>query len=572
MNKSISLTLAVILVLFYIGFALSKKVSPPMRAEDRRTDIYRGRLIMACSPDWSVINADSLGKTMPPLPGSGSHHWDIHSRHDSAQLFFDQGMNLYYGFHIIESMASFIKAAQFDPENPMIHWGKALAYGPNINDMEYLATPEALESARRAATFSTRADSIGQSLIEAIQVRYSEKSTISRTRLNEAYASAMKKVYDRYGNRADVAALYADALMLLHPWKYWKKTGQPEPWTPEIIRVLEKTLASDPEHPGANHYYIHMVEASPDPGKALASADRLPSLMPGAAHMVHMPSHIYIRTGYYQKGVNVNTQSQVSYQNYLNLYPDVANNAPLYLLHNLHMKAACAMMLSSYSLSRNAAQELISNIDTSFLSMAAPLGNFAQYMYMTPLMVNVRYEKWDDILNSPAPDKKQVFAYSLYLWGKGMAQVSRNYKTDDAKKTLAQLRQWIKKADMQVVLPPFNKPSDQMKVGEWMLAGLIAEKDGLDIQATDAFNKAVAAEDNLVYNEPSDWLLPARYWQAMYCFRKHDLNNAEKIIKEDLRINPRNFHSLTLLSEIYSMTNRYKEMEETGQMIKESAY
>lgn len=571
MQKRILLASGLIFVIFCIGYAVSRENRRTTGITNRES-VYKGRIVMACSPDWSLLDTDSLGKSMVPLPGTGLHHWDIQTASDSAQFYFDQGIRLYYGFHIIESMASFVKAQSFDPENPMIHWARALAFGPNINDIEYQATPDALAEARKAKAGIDRVDSVGNSLINAMLVRYSADSSISRTKLNEAYAAEMKKVYDRYGNKPDVATLYADALMLLHPWKYWKKNGQPETWTPEIVQVLEKTLAVNPDHPGANHYYIHMVEASKEPGKALASADRLPSLMPGVSHMVHMPSHIYIRTGYYQKGINVNTQAVQAYQTYLNLYPDVVQNSPLYEMHNLHMKAACALMLSSYEFSASTAQELAMSIDTSYLSLPAPLGNFVQYLYMTPLMADVKFGKWDELLKSTVPAKKHTFAYALYLWGKGMAQVSKEFSNSEAKKTVTLLREYMKKPPMQVVMYPFNKPVEQITVGERILTGLIADKDNLNRQAEEAFKQAVAAEDKLIYNEPSDWLLPARYWLAMHYFTEKDLTAAEKVLQEDLRINPRNYQSMNLLSEIYTMTNRFSEAEDLNMQIKESAY
>lgn len=570
MKKTVLLFAPCLALLIAAGWQINDKVSDENLVVSRSA-VYAGRMPIACSPDWSLLNEDSLGMQLPPLPGWGRHHWDIKANHDSAQFYFDQGINLYFGFHIIESMASFSKAATFDSENPMIYWGKALAYGPNINDVEYQAAPEALDNALKAVQHSSKADAAGKALIHAMAVRYSKNARISRTKLNADYAGEMKKVYDKYGQLPDVATLYADALMLQHPWQYWKKDGSPEAWTPEIVRILEKTLQRDPEHPGSNHYYIHMVEASPDPARAMASADRLVSLMPGVAHMVHMPSHIYIRTGHYQKGINVNVQAFDAYQTYKTLYPGVQQNAALYLIHNQHMKAACALMLSDYAFAAKAAEELESGIDTSFLSLPAPYGNYAQYLYMTPLFAKVWFGRWQEINESPEPSKKHVFAQALHLFGRGMAQVAGITTLEQAKKSLFSLKKLTLHPSLQVKMYPFNKPSEQLKVAEWILSASIAAKEGRLTEAAGSWQKAIKAEDMLIYNEPKDWLLPARYFAAKHYFSLKEYNKAEGLLKQDLAINPGNALSLSLLGEIYSLTERWKEMEMINQQMKESA-
>ena len=204
---------------------------------------------------------------------------------------------MYYAFHIIEAMGSFKKAELFDNSNALIYWAQALAYGPNINDFAYASNSDAVAAAEKAKQLSANASNKEKGLIDAMLARYSNDSAIGRKTLNQLYATPMKKNYDRFKNDGDISALYADALMLQHPWEYWQHDGKAQPWTPEIVLVLENVLKLHPNHPGANHYYIHTMEASPDPGKALPSADRLGTMMPDVSHMVHMPSHIYIRTG-----------------------------------------------------------------------------------------------------------------------------------------------------------------------------------------------------------------------------------------------------------------------------------
>jgi hypothetical protein len=250
--------------------------------------------IIRCSPDWNELKEWIEEVNIPPIPGAGSYKWKISTKNDSAQFYFNQGINMYYSFHIIESMASFKKASQFDPGCAMLEWAQALAYGPNINDLGYAASPDALVAVGRAGELSVaECTEKEKMLIKAQIVRYSNDSTESREKLNQLYVDEMKKVYEQYPDDADVAALYADALMLQHPWDLWKNDGTAKPWTPLIREVLEKLLAKTPDHPGANHYYIHVMEPSPYAANALPSADRLGKLTPGLFHILFICLRIF---------------------------------------------------------------------------------------------------------------------------------------------------------------------------------------------------------------------------------------------------------------------------------------
>ncbi|MES1217475.1 MAG: hypothetical protein ABUT20_18345, partial [Bacteroidota bacterium] len=361
-------------------------------------DTYKLKSLVRCSPDWNSLKEYLEDADITPLPGAGNYKWDIHTKNDSAQFYFNQGINTYYGFHIIESMASFKKATKLDPENPMNWWAQALAYGPNINDPAYSASPDAIDAIQKAITFSGNASVVEKALIQAMSVRYSTDSSISRKKLNADYTSAMEKIYLQFPGNADVAALYADAMMLEHPWELWSNDGTPKPWTPRIREVLEKALIKTPEHPGINHYYIHVMEPSPFPQKALASADRLGKLNPGLSHIVHMPSHIYLRTGYFIKGYTVNEEAVKQYKTYLDLYPGVANSEGLYRMHNEHMLINCAMHAGRKKYSIDAALALQKSIDTSFLSDPTGVGNAMQYIYMIPALAMIRFEDWDGLL------------------------------------------------------------------------------------------------------------------------------------------------------------------------------
>jgi tetratricopeptide (TPR) repeat protein len=541
MSPKIFFVSGLLALLITAGFRYATKNDSPKTIS--RAAIYKHRQIIQCSPDWSQVDADSLANSIGVLPGWGNYRWNISTKNDSARFYFNQGINMYYAFHIIESMASFKKAALFDDKNAMVYWAQALAYGPNINDFAYAATPEAFAAAQQALALKNNCTAKEQSLIEAMAVRYSSDSTISRASLNQLYADAMKRSYNSFKKDADVGSLYADALMLQHPWDYWKHNGDHEPWTPELLQVLEAVIQLHPDHPGANHYYIHAVEASPNSKRAMASADRLGKLMPGVAHMIHMPSHIYIRNGKYAQGITVNEMSVTGYNNYLTLFPDVQNNAPLYLIHNLHMQTNCAMMRANYAYSKKSAIECSKSFDTSFLSMPAPLGTYIQYLFMTPVMNDVRFGKWDAVLAAPPVNEQQVYATVLWHWARGMAFAGKN-KLTEAAAELKLVQEGMKAPDMMVVMQPFNAPADAAKVAEKILAGVIAEQKNDITNAITLLNAARHLEDDLIYNEPRDWLLPSREYLGNALLKAGDAVKAEKIFKEDLAQNPANHWAL----------------------------
>ena len=563
MSRKIFFGAAIIALLLTAGFRYTIQNNKPQQVS--RAAVYKHRQIIQCSPDWTQLNADSLANGIGVLPGWGNYRWNIATQNDSARFYFNQGINMYYAFHIIEAMASFKKAARFDDNNAMINWAQALAYGPNINDFAYAATPEAFAAAQKALSLKDNCTPKEKALIEAMAVRYSADSTVSRQSLNQLYATAMKNAYGLFKQDADAATLYADALMLQHPWDYWKHNGDAEPWTQEILTVLEDVIQKHPDHPGANHYYIHAVEASKNSKRAMASADRLGKLMPGVAHMIHMPSHIYIRNGKYAAGIKVNEMSVKGYNNYFTLYPDVQNNVPLYLIHNLHMQSNCAMMRANYSYSNKSAVECSRSFDTSFLSMPAPLGTFIQYLYMTPTFNNVRFGKWDSILNAPPVPEQYVYATVLWHWARGMAFAGKN-KLTHAAAELKIMQEKMKAPDMLVVMEPFNAPADAAKVAEKILAGIIAGQENNFTAAIQLLNEAVVNEDAMIYNEPKDWLLPAREYLGTALLKAGDAAKATTIFKEDLKENPDTHWALYGL---YKALNKQKKTAEAAAVKKQ---
>ena len=498
-----------------------------------------------CSPAYQPSADDDI----PLLSGWGNYNWPISSNSDSARIYFNQGINMYYAFHIIEARASFDKAAKFDPNCAMAWWGKALAYGPNINDFGYQRPSEAFASATKANALKANASPLERALIEAIAARYVADSAANQDKLNALYRDAMKAVYSTYPKDENVSTLYADALMLMHPWNLYDHDFKARPWTAEIVAVIKHTLRLNPKQPGANHYYIHAVEASAKPGDALASAGFLTAAMPDVSHITHMPSHIYIRTGAYDKGITVNDQGLAGYKKYHDYFAATEENIALYVLHNVHMKINCAQMAGNYSIAAAASKELQELVPAFYLQIPGALGNYVQYLHRTDIFTWLRFGKWKEILSDPVGDTLS-FTPVLQHFARGMAFANTN-KITDAEKELAIMQKKMTEPSLKEPLAPFNSVYDAALVGESILAATIAgNKQNLN-KTISIFKKAVQYEDKLIYNEPRDWLLPARQYLGAALIKAGQYKEAVAVFTKDLRINPDNGWSLTGLETCY---------------------
>ncbi|HEY5969647.1 MAG TPA: hypothetical protein VIU35_16820 [Chitinophagaceae bacterium] len=519
---------------------------------------FKKKNIIRCSPDWNELKEWLEEADIPLVPGAGIYKWKISTRNDSSQFYFNQGINMYYSFHIIEAMASFKKAEKFDKYSPMLLWAQALTYGPNINDFGYTASPEALSASGKAIEFSGRCTDKEIALIEAQRARYSYDSSQTRAMLNQLYVDKMKEAYEKFPGDADVATLYADAMMLQHPWDLWNIDGTPKPWTPLIREVLEKVLAKNPNHPGANHYYIHVMEPSPYAAKALPSADRLGKTNPGLSHVVHMPSHIYLRTGLYNKGVDVNVNAVNSYKKIIPLYAPVTGADFLYIIHNLHMKTNNAMLAGNYKISEAAAIETRNSIPADYLSLPSPMGSTVQYIYMTPVLVYVRFGKWDELLQQDKPAASQVYSNILYHFGRGMA-FSAKSRISEANQELAAMKILMADTSLAIPLTPFSSAKEGAIVASKLLSGTISLKSGKTNDAIIDFTEAVNVEQKMIYNEPRDWLLNTRQWLGKAYLVAGDGSSAEKTFNADLQLNNDNGWSLYGLNKALMIQKKYNE-------------
>ena len=357
----------------------------------------------------------------PPqlLDGMGAHRHPIRTPNADAQKFFDQGVVLLFGFNHEEAFRSFERAAELDPTSPMPHWGMALALGANYNDPE----PEAdrLKKARSeveaALALSAGAPENERAYVEALSVRYvADPSTADKAKLARDYAAAMKALSARYPDDLDAATMYAESLMNLHPWKLWKPDGAPGEDTVEIVAVLESVLKRDPMHPGANHYYIHAVEASKEPEKALPSAARLETLVPSAGHLVHMPAHIYMRTGSYAAAEKANAVAAEVDRAYIRQTGAQGMYPMMYYNHNVHFESTAACMAGRYAAAKKAGDVLFADVLPGVAGMPMLEGFLLQ-----PTFVALRFQKWDEIRQMPDPGPKLPLLRAVWLYARAMA-------------------------------------------------------------------------------------------------------------------------------------------------------
>ncbi len=485
----------------------------------------------------------SAGRPAELLAGMGSHSHPIATKSELAQTFFDQGLALLYGFNHDEAARLFARAAELDPQSPMPHWGIAYALGPNYN---LPAMPEreekAWEAIAKAVALAKRAPAGEQAYVAALAQRYSKDPKADRKALGERYAEAMGEVMRRFPDDLDAATLYAEAKMDLRPWQLWTAEGEPAPGTLEICAVLEGVLRRNPMHPGANHYYIHAVEASPQPERALPSAERLGALTPGAGHLVHMPSHIYSRIGEFEKAAKVNELASEVDRQYVARSGAQGMYPLAYYSHNLHFVAYSRMMQGRYQDAREYAQRLRKNVAGAIDGMPM-LGAYAAYEWL----VLVRFEKWEEMLKQPTPTEKDLFLRAMYLYAQGAALAATG-KAEEAERWQSMIKAITKEVPADAVAM-FNPAKQVMALASMDLGARIARSRGEKSLEVEQWKLAVESEDGLSYMEPPDWYYPTRESLGRALLRHGRAEEAEGVFRKDLEKNPRNGRSLAGLLE-----------------------
>jgi tetratricopeptide (TPR) repeat protein len=510
--------------------------------------------ITMCGPAYNrPASVNDEGKFISALPGWGSYTFPVSTKSDSAQFYFDQGLNLYYGYHFREAVASFRESARLDPANAMGYWGQALAMGPYYNAAHsYTKPPEVSEVLVKMNEAAATATDVEKQLIKSMNSRYSEgPGDADRLKLNMDYAKNLKTLVTQNPGEKEFKVLYVDAMMLIHAWDFWNKDGSAKSWTPELIRLCEQVLKVSPKHPAALHYHIHLTEASRKPQVALASAETLRNVAPGVAHMVHMASHEYERNGLYGKGVEVNN---VADDNLL-LYDALAKNLSLnkHSAHYFAVQTYCALTGGMYKDAVGYAARLRKTVAPSHDA------TYDQYLFMLPTMVQVRMGKWDEIMaDTTRISPEWSYAQILSSFAKGLAFTQAG-KVDVAAAYLARIRENINDPVLSKRRIPFNSPVEVARIAEKILTGAVAFSQKDNGKAIASLEAAVKLEDNLIYTEPKDWPIPSRQFLGAYLIKAGKPAQAELVYREDLVKNPSNGWSLVGLSRSLQAQGKTKQ-------------
>lgn len=475
----------------------------------------------------------------------GRNHFPITTGSPIAQAWFDRGLVWCYGFHHAEAIRSFEQAAAADPNCAMAYWGMALAAGPNINNMEMTpATAErAHENAQRARALAAGVAPVEAALITALTARYASPAPADRAALDRAYADAMRKVYAAHGDHPDVAALFAEALMDLRPWDLWQADGTPQPETPEVLATLERLLAAHPDHPQGCHLYIHAVEASRQPERALPAARRLGSLVPGAGHLVHMPSHIYVRVGDYVNMAEANRRG-IAADAKIVARTGRGGFYEVYRAHNYHFLVYAAMFEGRADEAIATAREMVRELPMATVREHADM---LEAFLAVPYHALVRFGRWDDILREPEPAEWQSVTRAMRHYARGIAfAVTGDHAA--AARERAQFAEAVQAVPEKRHVG--NNPARVvLGVGEALLDGEIAFRAGQREDGFAALREAVRREEALRYDEPWGWMMPPRHALGALLLEAGEVDAAEEVYRADLLRHPDNGWALHGLSE-----------------------
>ena len=495
---------------------------------------------------------------VPLFSGLGNHTRDVTTHSPLAQKYFNQGLVLTFAFNRDEAIRAFTEAARLDPDCAMAWWGIAYCNGPHINRpaMTEGQSTAAWEALQKAVARKDKGTLTEQALIEALAQRYASSPPTDRRALDEAYASAMRAVWHAHCSDADVGTLYAEAMMDLRPWNLWTKEGEAQPDTEEIIAALDGALRINPNHPGANHYYIHALEASPQPERAMAAADRIRRSVPFSGHLVHMPSHIDVLTGEWAQAVRQNELAVAADAEYRILVPK-QDFYRMYMGHNHHMLTFAAMMSGRGAEALKAARDLKAAIPADYMTKNVAV---VDPFHGADIDVLMRFGRWDDILAEPAPPAILPFSSAKYRFARGVAfaakgDVAKAQEQQSAFRTAAA-------AVPEGTMLAINSAKDVLAIADHMLEGEIAFRRGNIDQAEAALRQAITIEDNLGYMEPPEWIQPVRHTLGAILLHAGRYEDAEEVYRADLAKWPNNGWSLYGLGECLRAENKMVEARE----------
>jgi len=495
----------------------------------------------------------------PHLTHLGHHSFKITTRSAEAQRAFNRGLIWTYSFGHYAAEQEFRSVLTADPNCAMAWWGLALVNGPHINFP--LVPPDkavkAWNAIANAQRLAVHCSPLEKSLINALAKRYANPQPEDRAPLDQAYADAMRSVWKANPDNSDVATLFAESAMDLHPWNYWDK-GKAQPWTDEIVDTLEATMRLEPNHPGANHFYIHIIEASATPERALVSAKRLRNLVPDSSHIVHMPAHIFIRVGQWENAAIANRNAMKADMRYRAAFLRPGFYG-MYMAHNAHFLAFVSMMQGRSAEAISLAGQMVSEIPEDFLQDYAVIADGFMIFKSEVLM---RFGRWEEILQEPEPAKDFLLARALWHFTRGVAFTALG-RMDEARTERARLK------DATATMPADrlmgnNSAADLLAVAALTLDGEMLAKEDMFDEAVAKLREAVEAEDKLVYDEPPDWIQPVRHTLGAVLMRADRPAEAEAVYREDLTVFPENGWSLMGLRDALTAQGKEKEATVVG--------
>ena len=508
-------------------------------------------------------------KKAPLFTNLGVLEIPITTNSELAQKYFNQGVILAYGFNHEEAFRSFEEVARLDSNCAMAYWGMAYVLGPNINlPMDAGVVHTAYEAIQKAISLLDNETQKEKDFVLALSKRYSNEVLEDRTPLDKAYSDAMRDLTNKYPDDLDAATMFAESIMDLHPWDYWLKDGTPQPWTNELLSVLESVINRNPDHHGANHLYIHAVEASKNPGRGLASADKLQFLAPGAGHLVHMPSHIYIRTGKYHEGSLANIRAVKSDEEYINQCNQQGFYPISYYPHNYHFLWATSTLEGDSKTAIDAAIKTSQKPPDSLMNVCGY--QTLQHFAVIPLYAYVTFGKWDDILNYKQPQEERPYMKAVWHYARAMAFIAKN-KFEDAEKEIAELETFRNNKSIEdLSIWGINSAGNLIKISYEVAKGeLYAKRKDYD-SAIDHLQKAVDLEYQLRYDEPPTWFYPCRQNLGAVLIEAGKYAEAEKVYRENLEEIPNNGWSLFGLYQSLLMQNKIKEAAEVENKFNEA--
>ena len=496
--------------------------------------VSRAVLLSAALLASAAFASDSTPAAPPLLKGLGHWHHAISTRDPVVQRHFDQGLRWVYAFNHDEAVRDFQFAAARDPHCAMCWWGVALALGPNINMPDVAPDQErqALEAIARARAIPGVPPK-EKAYVEAVAQRFAPPPN-DRTALNRAYAKAMEELAKAQPKDADAQVLAAEAKMDLHPWRLWSADGQPGLDTEAVVDALAAVLQAHPDHPGANHFFIHALEASPHPERALPEAKRLPTLMPAAGHIVHMPAHIYMRTGQYDLAVKANEQAIQVDRAYLARKHPEGMYPMMYVAHNFSFLWAAASMEGSWKKASGAAEALSARFPPDTMAMLLKMMPGMDFFVAPTVMVRIRFGKWDELLALPDPGASEPYLQAMWRYGRAVAFAAKGQKAQ-AEAEQKVFNGFVEAIPQDMALGPLNSARAVMAVAKASLDGELLLRRGEVAQAIPAFERAVKAQDALSYDEPPPWFLSPRQELGFALLKAARPADAEAVYREDLK-------------------------------------